>query len=61
MKVTKLKLFRIQEGLSQMQASKQLGISRGYLSQLETYYAPLTVEIKIKMAALYNVDVNDIG
>ena len=43
-----------------MQASKQLGISRGYLSQLETYYAPLTVEIKIKMAALYNVDVNDI-
>ena len=61
MKVTKLKLFRIQEGLSQLEASKKLGISRGYLSQLEAYYAPLNAELRVKMAALYNVDVNDVN
>ena len=39
MKVTKLKLFRIQEGLTLREAANQLGISYGYLGQLERYYA----------------------
>ena len=61
MKVTKLKLFRIQEGLTLREAANQLGISYGDLGQLERYYAPLNAELRVKMAALYNVDVNDVN
>lgn len=61
MKITKLKLLRLQEGLSQEQASEQLGISQGYLSQIESLSRTLTSELKLKMAGLYNVNVNDLN
>ena len=61
MQVTKIKLLRLQNGLSQEQASEKLGISQGYLSQIESLSRTLTSELKLKMACLYNVNVNDLN
>lgn len=54
MKYTPMQLQRLKNGLSQEVASVKLGISRSYLSQLETYDVGATEEMLYKMTNLYN-------
>ncbi|WP_333595121.1 helix-turn-helix transcriptional regulator [Anaerospora hongkongensis] len=54
-KITELKIQRLQKGLTQKEAADHLGISRGYLSQLENKQAVLSDELLVKIAKLYGV------
>lgn len=56
MKYTSMQLQRLKNGLSQEVASKSLGISRSYLSQLETYDVTATEEMLYKMMRLYSCE-----
>jgi transcriptional regulator with XRE-family HTH domain len=60
MKYTPMQIQRLKHGLSQEVASKSLGISRSYLSQLETYGTNITEEILYKMIDLYHCDKQDL-
>lgn len=60
MKISKLKFYRIREGLSQERAAKQIGISRSYLSLFEIGGAIPDTELLVKMARVYGVDPQDL-
>jgi len=61
MKITELKIQRLQKGLTQKEAADQLDISRGYLSQIENKQAVLTDELLLKIAKLYDVSVKELS
>ena len=61
MKVSPVKLLRIKQSLSQDEAAERLGISRGYISQIETMDIRISDELKSKMAKLYKCNVKDLG
>ncbi|HMM21829.1 MAG TPA: helix-turn-helix transcriptional regulator [Selenomonadales bacterium] len=60
MKITKRKLCRLQEGLSQDEAAKELGISQSYLSLIELNRVPVDQEFLQCMAKLYNCNLQDV-
>jgi transcriptional regulator with XRE-family HTH domain len=55
-KVSKLRFYRIREGLTIEQAAKELGISRQTLTKYEENEIPLPVTLFIKIVALYKID-----
>lgn len=59
-KYTPMQLQRLKNGLSQEVASGKLGISRSYLSQLETTPNIATEEILYKMMKLYNCEKHEL-
>lgn len=60
MKISKLKFYRIREGLSQAKAAEQIGISRSYLSLFEIGGAIPDTEILVRMARVYGVNPRDL-
>lgn len=60
MKYTQMQIQRLKLGFSQEKAADQLGISRSYLSQLETYMLPAPVELVRKMTKLYQCAYKDL-
>lgn len=59
-KLTKIKFCRLQSGIKQSIAAKQLEISQPYLSQLESGMFPVDRELIVKMAKLYSCEVQDL-
>ena len=53
MKYTKMQIQRIRHGMTQESASRTLGISRSYLSQLECSPEIATEELLVAMEKLY--------
>lgn len=60
MKLTPMKLKRLQLGLQQGQVAKQLGITQGYLSQLENNSTPIVGDIIIRLAKIYDCSTKDL-
>jgi transcriptional regulator with XRE-family HTH domain len=54
--VSKLRFYRLREGLTIEQAAKELGISRQTLAKYEENEIPLPVTLFIKIVALYKID-----
>lgn len=57
----KLKAARVNAGLTQAQASKCLGISKGTIASYEKYLTKPDMELGKKIAALYKMSVDDIA
>lgn len=55
-----LKAARVNAGLTQKEAAKRLGISKATLASYENYKTKPDIEMAQKIAALYNMTVNDI-
>lgn len=60
MKLTNLKLKRLQLGLKQEEVAKSLGISRSYLAQLENQHASIDGSLMIKLAQYYKCETIDL-
>jgi transcriptional regulator with XRE-family HTH domain len=60
MKISKLKFYRLKEKMSQEEAAQKIGISRGYLSQLENNRAALSSELLLRIARIYNVHAKEL-
>lgn len=60
MKYTPMQIQRLRNRFSQEKAAEQLGISRSYLSQLETYMLPVPVDLAKKMTKLYQCTYKDL-
>lgn len=54
----KVRRLRREEGLTQGQMAEQLGISTSYLNLIEHNQRPLTVNLLLKLAQSFSVDVN---
>lgn len=57
----KLKAARANAELTQLEAAKCLGISKGTLSNYENYITKPDVEMGKKIATLYGMEVDDIA
>ena len=55
-----LKAARVNTGMSQMEAANQLNISKNTLCNYENYKTIPDIKMSKKIAALYNLSVNDI-
>lgn len=55
-----LKAARVNAGYTQAKAAKLLGISKSTLTSYEKYRTKPDIEMAKKIAALYNLTVNDI-
>lgn len=55
-----LKASRVNVGLTQMEASKELGISKGTLASYEMYKTKPSIEMAKKIANLYQTSVDNI-
>jgi len=60
MAATKLKIARIQKGITQWQLANQLGIGNTKLSMIETGRLKPTEDIKKKCSGILNVAVKDL-
>ena len=60
MKVSRLKLIRIELGLKVKDVAEKLGISPSYLSLIENRHKPLTIDLQIKLANVYCVKPMDL-
>ncbi len=60
MKLTNLKLRRMQNGLTQEYVAQQVNLSRGYIAQLENEHASIDGTLLIKLAQLYNCKTADL-
>lgn len=60
MKYTPMQLQRLCKGLTQEHVSKQLDISRSYLSLIETYQVRVSDELLSKMIKLYQCQMKDL-
>lgn len=58
--MSKLREIRNKNGLSIEEAAKKLGISAGYLSQIELGQRQVSEERAIQIAALYNITKEEI-
>jgi len=58
--LSKLKLLRLEKGLTQWEVSKTLGVHRSYLSNLENNRESFTGDILQKLAAYYGVQAKDL-
>lgn len=58
--MNKLKETRLKKGLSNKEASKMLGISEAYLSQLESGYRQISRKMLEKICSAFNVKPNEI-
>lgn len=56
----KLKAARVNAGLTQVEASKELGISKGTLASYEMYKTKPDIDMAKKIASLYNTSVDNI-
>lgn len=56
---TKIKAYRLREGLTIPQLSETTGLSRGFISQLENGKASLSIDSLGKIASALNVPVKD--
>jgi len=57
----KLNAARVNAGLTQTEAAKRLGISKGTLSNYENYTTKPDVEMGRKIAVLYGVSIDNIA
>lgn len=55
-----LKAARVNAGLTQKEAAEKLNISKGTLVNYEKYRTKPDIEMSKRIAALYNVSVDDI-
>lgn len=55
-----LKAARVNAGLTQKEAAKRLGISRGTLASYEMYKTKPDIEMAKRIAALYGIPVDSI-
>jgi transcriptional regulator with XRE-family HTH domain len=60
MKINKFKFYRLQEGLSQAEAAKLIGISRAYISLFETGRATPSEEITCRLARAYGIEAKEL-
>ena len=60
MKLTKLKLKRMEKGYTQEYVSTLLGCSRSYLAQMENEYAVVDGTMLIKLAQVYDCKTVDL-
>lgn len=56
----KLKAARVNAGLTQSKAAKELNISKKTLSNYEMYRTKLNIEMSKRLAKLYGLTVDDI-
>lgn len=57
----KIRLFRRQEGLSQVQLADRLGMSPSYLNLIEANKRPLTAQVLLRMAQTFNLDLRTLA
>ncbi|AIC94130.1 MULTISPECIES: helix-turn-helix domain-containing protein [Shouchella] len=57
---SRLRMLRIQKGFSLEEVSKQVGISAGYLSQIESGKRQVNALISEKIAQFFNVSLDDL-
>lgn len=55
-----LKAARVNAGLTQAEAAKKLGISKGTIASYEAYKTIVNIEMSKKIASLYEMSVDDI-
>jgi len=60
MKASKLKIARVERGLKVKEVSASIGIAPCYLSMIEGRNKPVTQEILIKLAGLYDMNPNSL-
>lgn len=58
--LSKVKLIRLQKGLTGKTVAKELKISNGYLSQLENGSAVITEDILRKLSKVYSVPIREL-
>lgn len=56
-----MKAARVNAGLTQKQAAKELGMSKNTLANYESGISVPKIDVAQKMAALYGLSVNDIS
>ncbi|MBF0440689.1 MAG: helix-turn-helix transcriptional regulator [Oligoflexales bacterium] len=60
MKLTKLKLLRMQNGLNQWELANLIGISETHLSRIENGRATPTADLSIKLATALGVSIENV-
>ena len=51
-----IRALRVQDGLSQGELARMIGISQPRLSEMETGAAPITPRVRIRIAQIFNID-----
>ncbi len=57
----KLRFLRIHSGLTVRELSQEIGISNGYITQIETGRNKPSLEIAFKIARFFNISVDDLA
>ena len=57
----RLKRLRLRLALSQTQMAAELGVSPSYLNLIERNQRPLTVQVLLKLSAVYGIDVAELS
>ena len=57
----RLKRVRARLGVSQTQMAAALGLSPSYLNLIERDQRPLTVQVLLKLSAVYGIDGNELA